>query len=196
MKVKSRSRRKFELELRHYGYSKWKTTGTHLHPKRPSVPAQRRGLESEFLGARRYGRAKVADDIVRDSPVVLVHNLDMEVCIRRYVLDLPIFVPYRAERVHLHRRPTKAQTTSHTFETRQKGDGNAHIFNVVVQLGDKVGVCSTDDVHFGDPRGPDKVEGDVDVLCLYPMILGPLVYAASDFGLGVVHGSTDLAKNM
>lgn len=92
---------------------------THFQPECSSNASQSRSFDGQLLGSRLKCCINAPNIIVCNRPVVLVHHLDVQVCDSRDILDIPILVPNRLQRVDLNGR-TNTMSTSITRGMRKK----------------------------------------------------------------------------
>ena len=93
--------------------------------------------------------------------VVLIQDFDVELRRDRYILDIPEFVPYGREGIHLYGRPR--QNISDKVLRMSCLAPDVHKLNAIVQICDEVRVTAPNDIHLRETRRPNKLYREVDI---------------------------------
>ncbi len=111
-----------------------------------------------------------ADIIIHYRSLVFVHHLDLEIGMLGHVLDIPSLVPYRTQSVGLDRRPKNTRESGYYYfrhSTRSASNRrpkDSHKRDSVVDLRNEIRVARADEVHLGETRGADELNGHIDEL--------------------------------
>ena len=72
---------------------------SHLDPElAPLFDPKRPHLHAEFSRPGLYTRLAFSNEIIGDLPLVLIKDFNNQICARRNVVDVPVFIPNWGER--------------------------------------------------------------------------------------------------
>ncbi len=143
----------------------------HLHPKRSPHSLQHGGNDLYFLCPRSKRCLEGTDIIIHYRSLVFVHHFDLEIGMLGHVLTFQISFHTGHKvlgwTVDLRIRENQdiiTSGTAHDLQQQTPMHKDSHKRNGVVDLRNEIRVTRADEVHLGETRGADELNGHIDEL--------------------------------